>query len=240
MLKKHKEDRELKESKGKYRCRVNQFVFDHTRKKSSFGKKEEQETIDEFWKNVNESMILASRQEEEMSKDLREFVENFKTEWPASVFTHFFIFVLIILKRIVSSSSESILYFSSFSFPFRLKRPIDSRLNSNHIASLMWFFSNSNFLFLTVGSRSAIIQLILIFWVSWVRWRFEIFGSGLVHWLIHWFILSWHVNYFFSRFVSEILGIVRCSISFKRFIFVFSTHLGIRFPFLVNPDTVIS
>lgn len=80
MLKKHKEDRELKESKGKYRCRVNQFVFDHTRKKSSFGKKEEQETIDEFWKNVNESMILASRQEEEMSKDLREFVENFKTE----------------------------------------------------------------------------------------------------------------------------------------------------------------
>jgi hypothetical protein len=51
----------VKEPKGKYRCRVNQYVFDHCRKKSSFGRKEEQETIDQFWKNVNESMILAGR-----------------------------------------------------------------------------------------------------------------------------------------------------------------------------------
>jgi hypothetical protein len=60
-----------KEHKGKYRCRVNQYIFDHSRKKSNLYSREQQETVEEFWKNVNESLILANHQEEEASKDLR-------------------------------------------------------------------------------------------------------------------------------------------------------------------------
>lgn len=62
---------EKEKDKGKYRCRVNQYIFDHSRKKSTHCSKEQQETIDEFWKNVNESMILGGQQAEEVSKDLR-------------------------------------------------------------------------------------------------------------------------------------------------------------------------
>lgn len=55
-FKKIKFEKELKEPKGKYRCRVNQYIFE--KKKSNAGKKEE-DNIDEFWRNVNESLILA-------------------------------------------------------------------------------------------------------------------------------------------------------------------------------------
>ena len=73
-------DSNSREPKGKYRCRVNQYIFD--KKKSSNGKKEEQGTIDDFWKNVNESLILAGREQEEPSKDLKAFVyDNFITDW---------------------------------------------------------------------------------------------------------------------------------------------------------------
>ena len=49
---------------------MNQYIFDHNRKKSNHGAKDQQ-TIDDFWKQVNESMILPGNEHEEMSKDLR-------------------------------------------------------------------------------------------------------------------------------------------------------------------------
>ena len=68
-----RESNQLKEAKGKYRCRVNQYIFE----KKKLNK--EEDNIDKFWKNVNESLILAGK-EEEASKDLKEFVyDNFTT-----------------------------------------------------------------------------------------------------------------------------------------------------------------
>ena len=48
--KESRESKEPKEPKGKYRCRVNQYIFE---KKKSGGKKGEQADYNQFWNNVN-------------------------------------------------------------------------------------------------------------------------------------------------------------------------------------------